>query len=104
MISSLLNPAGLTTKAIAMGSRDVIPNHIPISVFSQAHLPSPSTIPWTRAICMRHSSRRTTPTPIDTRADVYSMEGIQSNALAEYQRNLKAHPNFSYKQERIAFV
>jgi hypothetical protein len=44
------------------------------------------------------------PNPIDTRADVYSMDGIQSNALAEYQRNLKAHPNFSYTQERIAFV
>ncbi len=44
------------------------------------------------------------PNPIDTRADVYSMGGNQSNALAEYQRNLKAHPDFSYTREKIALV
>ncbi len=44
------------------------------------------------------------PNPIDTRADVYSMGGHQSNALAEYQRNLRAHPNFSYTREKIALV
>jgi DNA-binding winged helix-turn-helix (wHTH) protein/tetratricopeptide (TPR) repeat protein len=44
------------------------------------------------------------PNPIDTRADVYSMGGNQANALAEYQRNLKTHPNFSYTREKIALV
>jgi DNA-binding winged helix-turn-helix (wHTH) protein/tetratricopeptide (TPR) repeat protein len=44
------------------------------------------------------------PNPIDTRADVYSMGGNQANALAEYKRNLKAHPDFSYTREKIALV
>jgi DNA-binding winged helix-turn-helix (wHTH) protein/tetratricopeptide (TPR) repeat protein/TolB-like protein len=44
------------------------------------------------------------PNPIDTRADVFSMGGNQANALAEYKRNLKAHPDFSYTREKIALV
>jgi DNA-binding winged helix-turn-helix (wHTH) protein/tetratricopeptide (TPR) repeat protein len=44
------------------------------------------------------------PNPIDTRADVYSMGGNQAKAIAEYKRNLKAHPNFSYTLEKIALV
>jgi DNA-binding winged helix-turn-helix (wHTH) protein/TolB-like protein/Flp pilus assembly protein TadD len=44
------------------------------------------------------------PNPIDTRADVYSMGGNQAKAVAEYKRNLKAHPDFSDTREKIALV
>jgi DNA-binding winged helix-turn-helix (wHTH) protein/tetratricopeptide (TPR) repeat protein len=44
------------------------------------------------------------PNPIDTRADIYSMGGNQANAVAEYKKNLKAHPDFSYTREKIALV
>jgi DNA-binding winged helix-turn-helix (wHTH) protein/tetratricopeptide (TPR) repeat protein len=44
------------------------------------------------------------PNPIDTRADVYSMGGNQAKAVAEYKRNLKAHPDFSNTREKIALV
>ena len=44
------------------------------------------------------------PNPIDTRADVYAMAGNPVSALAEYKRNLEAHPDFSYTREKIALV
>ena len=44
------------------------------------------------------------PNPIDTRADIYAMAGNPASALAEYQRNLEAHPDFSYTREKIALV
>ncbi|HET6217756.1 MAG TPA: winged helix-turn-helix domain-containing protein [Acidobacteriaceae bacterium] len=44
------------------------------------------------------------PNPIDTRADVYAMAGNPGRALAEYKRNLEAHPDFSYTREKIALV
>ncbi len=44
------------------------------------------------------------PNPIDTRADVYAMAGNPASALAEYKRNLEAHPDFSYTREKIALV
>jgi tetratricopeptide (TPR) repeat protein len=42
------------------------------------------------------------PNPIDTRADVYSMAGNPSRALAEYKRNLESHPDFSFTREKVA--
>ncbi len=44
------------------------------------------------------------PNPIDTRADVYATAGNPARALAEYKRNLEAHPDFSYTREKIALV
>jgi DNA-binding winged helix-turn-helix (wHTH) protein/TolB-like protein/Tfp pilus assembly protein PilF len=44
------------------------------------------------------------PNPIDTRADVYAMAGNPASALAEYKRNLEAHPDFSHTREKIALV
>src|SRR6202007_2249895 len=44
------------------------------------------------------------PNPIDTRADVYGMAGHPENALAEYKRNLEAHPDFSFTREKIALI
>jgi DNA-binding winged helix-turn-helix (wHTH) protein/TolB-like protein/Tfp pilus assembly protein PilF len=44
------------------------------------------------------------PNPIDTRADLYAMAGNPASALAEYKRNLVAHPDFSYTREKIALV
>ncbi len=44
------------------------------------------------------------PNPIDTRADIYAMAGNPGNALAEYKRNLDAHPDFSYTREKIALA
>jgi DNA-binding winged helix-turn-helix (wHTH) protein/TolB-like protein/tetratricopeptide (TPR) repeat protein len=44
------------------------------------------------------------PNPIDTRADIYAMAGNPVNALAEYKRNLVAHPDFGYTREKIALV
>ncbi len=44
------------------------------------------------------------PNPIDTRADVYSMAGNLASALAEYKRNLEAHPDFYETREKIAVV
>lgn len=42
------------------------------------------------------------PNPIDTRADIYAIGGHPANALAEYQRNLVAHPDFSDTREKVA--
>ena len=44
------------------------------------------------------------PNPIDTRADVYAMAGNPASALAEYKRNLEAHPDFSETREKIAIA
>jgi hypothetical protein len=44
------------------------------------------------------------PNPIDTRADIYAMGGHPSNALAEYKRNLPAHPDFSYTREKVVLA
>jgi TolB-like protein/Flp pilus assembly protein TadD len=44
------------------------------------------------------------PNPIDTRADIYAMGGYLDFALAEYKKNLEAHPEFSYTREKIALV
>lgn len=44
------------------------------------------------------------PNPIDTRADIYAMTGNPANALAEYKRNLEAHPDFSDTREKIALT
>jgi DNA-binding winged helix-turn-helix (wHTH) protein/TolB-like protein/Flp pilus assembly protein TadD len=44
------------------------------------------------------------PNPIDTRADVYAMGGYLDNALAEYSKNLKSHPDFGLTREKVALV
>jgi hypothetical protein len=44
------------------------------------------------------------PNPIDTRADIYAMGGHPSNAIAEYKRNLQAHPDFSYTREKVVLA
>jgi tetratricopeptide (TPR) repeat protein len=44
------------------------------------------------------------PNPIDTRADIYAMGGHPSNALAEYKRNLQAHPDFSDTREKVVLA
>ena len=44
------------------------------------------------------------PNPIDTRADIYAMAGNPASSLAEYKRNLEAHPDFSFTREKIAIV
>jgi tetratricopeptide (TPR) repeat protein len=44
------------------------------------------------------------PNPIDTRADIYSMGGHASSAVAEYERNLQPHPDFSDTREKVALA
>ena len=44
------------------------------------------------------------PNPIDTRGDIYGLGGQPSNALAEYKRNLQAHPEFLHTRENVAIA
>jgi len=36
------------------------------------------------------------PNPIDTRGDVYALNGRFGNAIVQYQKNLESHPDFSF--------
>jgi DNA-binding winged helix-turn-helix (wHTH) protein/tetratricopeptide (TPR) repeat protein/TolB-like protein len=44
------------------------------------------------------------PNPIDTRADIYAIGGRFDEAIAEYKKNVDAHPAFSMPQQKIALV
>ena len=44
------------------------------------------------------------PNPIDTRADIYAMGGQFDKSIAEYEKNVKLHPEFSMPEMKIALV
>jgi DNA-binding winged helix-turn-helix (wHTH) protein/tetratricopeptide (TPR) repeat protein len=44
------------------------------------------------------------PNPIDTRADVYALGGRFDEAIAEYEKNVEAHPEFSMPEQKIALA
>jgi tetratricopeptide (TPR) repeat protein len=44
------------------------------------------------------------PNPIDTRAEIYAIGGRFDEAIAEYEKNVEAHPEFSMPEQKIALV
>jgi len=44
------------------------------------------------------------PNPIDTRADIYALGGRFDEAIAEYEKNVEAHPEFSLPKQKIALA